>query len=359
MNVLVTAVGTGIGLSIIKSLRLAKRAYWIVGVDSNAFASGLYRCDCGYIIPEAKHMDYADELKKIIKKEKIDIIIPGSDHELQMLTVLEDYLDTRILSPPLDAVILCRDKYLCNKFLDRHGFHARIPTELLVDVESLLAVVDYPILVKPRYGSGTNNVQVLFNDRELDLYRIRTGEAPYMYIAQEYISEKLNPKRKDVYRHGRLIQTDEFSTEVLVSKNKEVLGSVTNWRTMKKGIPFNVVVKDYPEINEVAISIVEWLIREYDYIGPCNIQSKYGSIFEINPRFSGSTVIRSVAGFNGPNVLVQSFVYNVSDEMLKRQLSVNELVETKYLDEIYLSPQEFSEVLKTKFVQNVGKRYEY
>ncbi len=59
---------------------------------------------------------------------------------------------------------------------------------------------------------------------------------------------------------------------------------------------------------------------ELDSRGPLNIQCRWCNeelvIFEINPRFSGTTLLRALAGFNEPDLLIR---YHVLGEEIERR----------------------------------------
>ena len=69
VNVLVTAVGGIVGEGIVKSLKLANMSdstslkYRIYGADMNERAAGLYRCDCGILVPPASDPGYIASIK--------------------------------------------------------------------------------------------------------------------------------------------------------------------------------------------------------------------------------------------------------------------------------------------------------
>lgn len=369
INVLVTAVGTGIGQSVIKGLRLSDRDYRIVGIDISPWAAGLYRCDRGYLVPKANDIDYYQRLKEIIRKEDIDILIPACDPEVKVLSLLKPIIEREcevpVLVAPHDAVMIGRNKHSTSKFLKENGF-AYPKTVNLNDAKELIDEVGFPIIVKPKQGSGTSRVQVIFDERELDLYRIRTGDTPFAYVAQEYLIPKNWNKsrvtRKDVYKHGLLNQIHEYSTEILVSKQGQIIGAITNWRTMKKGYPIRAIVDSYPEVTERAREVVQRLIDIFDYVGPCNLQcrvtDKGPTFFEINPRFSGSTAVRCKAGFNGPDVLVQNFVNNISEGWAK-QLRFKKIVEIRYWNEMYVDAEKFEGLEKTRTVDFSGHIPDY
>ena len=334
ITVLVTAVGTGVGQSILKGLKLAKRSanrpYRIIGADISGWAAGLYRCDKSFLVPPASdEQNYINKIVNIIRSERVDIIIPGCDPELPVLAKWKNEIEEKggckIVVGSLEAVRICRDKFLTYKFLKEHGF-ACPKTVLPQDEETLkefIREVGFPVLIKPRGGSGTRGVKVAFNWKELK-EALKPGSIIQDYLVpDEWGKSKETLTKRDVLEGDLLRQTDEYSTEVLVSKEGTIIGSITNWRTMKKGYPIRAIIDDFAEVRKEAENVVRKL-TEIGHIGPCNLQARIvngkPTFFEINPRFSGSTAIRCVAGFNGPDIIVRNFILNESPLKLKREL---------------------------------------
>src|ERR1700722_16917297 len=58
--------------------RLAER-YEIVVTDADAFSYGLYQVKDRYIVPRARDPRYLDAIRALILKERIDIVLPGTE----------------------------------------------------------------------------------------------------------------------------------------------------------------------------------------------------------------------------------------------------------------------------------------
>jgi len=362
ITVLITAVGTGVGQSILKGLKLARRAagrsYRIIGVDISEWAAGLYRCDKSFLVPPAsREQNYIRSIINIAKSEKVDIIIPGCDPELPVLAKwkgeIEEKGNCRIVVGSVEAIRICRDKFLTYKFLKEHGF-ACPETVLPHDEKALkefIREVGFPVLIKPRSGSGTRGVRVVFNWEELKKAVKPDSIVQDYLVPDEWGKPKETLTKKDVLEGDLLKQTDEYSTEVLVSKEGDIIGSITNWRTMKKGYPIRAIIDDFAEVRKEAEKVVSKLI-EIGLIGPCNLQARIvngrPAFFEINPRFSGSTAIRCVAGFNGPDVIVRNFVLNENPLKLRKELKIRRLIEIRWWSELYIEPEVFELLRKTR-----------
>lgn len=344
INVLVTATGTGVGQSIIKSLKLFGNKYRIIGTDINKWASGLYRCDVSYIIPNSNDVNYIKKIINIIEKEDIDVVFPGCDPELIILAQnrnkIEDEYKSKIIVSKYELIEVLRDKYLTYKFLKKQKFPF-VETYLLEKVKENPDIVNYPCIIKPRYGSGSQGIKVIFNKKEL-----YNNLDPFL-IVQNYIIplewKNQNITKNLIYKNGLLNQQHEYSTELIVSKNKYIMGVITNWRTMKKGYPIRAIIDNYDEINLIMKKIAPYLL-ENGLLGPCNFQCRIsvnGPIFfEINPRFSGSTAVRSAAGFNGPDAIIRDVILNEKDIIM----NYKKLVEIRFWNELYLDFDKFSRI---------------
>ena len=331
VRVVVTGVGGGVGQSVMKGLRLANRNlnrdYHIVGVDSNPLAAGLYRADRGYRIPSASDEDtYIEALIEIINREGAEVLIPGSDPEVVSIAGHVDDIESNtgavIVVSPITTVTMCADKWSTFEFLESKGFS--VPASALpAGIEDLLVQVDYPLVVKPRVGWGSRGLRIVMNYDELQAAIAETKDP----IIQEYL---LPVEWKDCHltRQQASKQVDEYSTEVLADKDGKVLGSITNWREMEKGIPTRAVIEPFKEIR----SVCERIVAKMKVQGPINLQARITekgvTFFEMNARFSGSTAVRCVAGFNGPDMAISNFLFD--REITDEDLTFSDLVEMRY-----------------------------
>ena len=87
VRVMVTGVGGGgIGKQIIKSLRLANANYEIIGTDITSLSKGLMEVDYPYIVPKASENNYIACLVALIKKHNVEVLFPGSEPELKIIS---------------------------------------------------------------------------------------------------------------------------------------------------------------------------------------------------------------------------------------------------------------------------------
>jgi carbamoyl-phosphate synthase large subunit len=358
ITAVVTGVGGGVGQSIIKGLNLSMDRkggieYRIVGTDADAFASGLYRTDVGYTVPRSDEEGYVERIVNIIQEENADILIPGSDPEVLKIAENRQKIksegDVEILVSPEETVRIGLDKWKTYKYLDENGFETP-HTVLPENVGEIVDKKGFPVVVKPRTGSASRDLFIVTDQEELD-YALAHSDG---VIIQEYIiPEKWgdNLNKSDLRR-----QIDEYSTEVIASKEGEIVNSISNWRKMDKGIPSVAKVRPYDEVRQAC----EKVARSLDIVGPLNLQARItekGPIFfELNTRFSGSTAVRCVAGFNGPDTMVRNLV--LDEEVDQSDLMFENITEIRYKDEIYVSEENIENAQRGK-TKNGGEKYDY
>jgi glutathione synthase/RimK-type ligase-like ATP-grasp enzyme len=119
-RLLVLGAGSGTSNSLIRSLRRADPAPLIVGCHDDRFVLKKSLADRNYLIPRDTHRQYAQRLCDVATRENIDLLIPNSDAEVDVVGRLRRRLPCRTFLPRRAVIELCRDKYDLTAFL-----HAR------------------------------------------------------------------------------------------------------------------------------------------------------------------------------------------------------------------------------------------
>ena len=84
-TILVTCAGSGVGQSVLDSLNLL-RVHKLIGCDTNRDVYAYHFCDSFFIVPNIYSLEYIDFLLNLCIRENVDLIIPGHDHELLLLS---------------------------------------------------------------------------------------------------------------------------------------------------------------------------------------------------------------------------------------------------------------------------------
>ncbi len=314
IKVLVTGAGALLGQGIIKSLRMSALDCEIIGADPHPLAAGLYRSDKAYLLPMAKSGDFLSSLLEIVKRERVDVVLVGTDVELAILAAhrqkIESEFPVKVLVSSPDVVAIADDKWKTQLFLKENGFlypESCLPSGL----ESFLEIVPFPLVVKPRIGARSVGMTVVRSRKHLDR-ALETVEDP---IIQEYLEP----------------ESEEYTVGTLIFDRKCV-GIIAMKRELRDGNTFRAFVDDYPAVVEAVRPVALSL----DPYGPTNFQlrvtEKGPTVFEINARFSGTTPLRAAVGFNEVEAALRRILL---DEPLE-PLTYRKGIILRYLNEMVI-----------------------
>ena len=288
--------GASLGTEIQKCLQLAGN-YRIFGCDISKTSYGLYDPK----FEKTFHIESDNYIENVINSCKLagaDYLVPGGEQPMTILGEASERLAQEgiiLLGNSQEVIQLFSDKKKTFELLSNAGIS--IPKTIAIENEDCLMDIGLPCIVKPSTGTG-GSASVFFavSVSEAMIYADfirRNGSIP---IAQEYINEN----------------EGEFTIGVLSLPNKKVVGSVALRRTLEAKLSVSYrgrgglissgysqgYIGDYHNLCSQAEKIAEVI----GSCGPINIQGRVrdGKLFpfEINPRFSASTYLRAMAGFN-------------------------------------------------------------
>ena len=298
----ISCIGSGVGQSVVNSCRVSRLPIKTIGLGTNPFAYGAYDCDEYDYTPTIYAPNYIDELIKVCKKHKVDLLIPGLDNEALLFAQNAEKLKAAGINAMYadeELISICRDKERMslelNKIVDVF-VKSYNKTTLENDIKS--GIVKFPFIAKPRGGYASNGIEIIRSKD--DLYRINDDhiiqelalpskdDPNYeFYISQ--INKNINP------------QVSEISIQVVVAPDGTTMGRMASYNKLNHGVPIEIV----PYENEEVWKVVDKLMPIYLKMGlrgPLNIQGRMTDnglkLFEMNPRFTGITGLRALMGFN-------------------------------------------------------------
>ena len=311
-TILLTGAGGSGTIYIIKSLI---KKYRIIATDMNKYAAGLYFADKGYILPSCTDQKYLKKLDQIIKKERVDVVIPLIDEELLAIRrYYQNKKNPKVLLPKEDFIELCLNKWKLMNALRRAGIPC--PETYLLKSFKQLPKSLFPCIVKPIVSRGSRGFQYLNNKDDFKKYLQNSSYKKKDLLIQEPVK-------------GR-----EFTVSTVVSWRGEVLQVVPKEVILKKGITKIAVTRRNQKIKEVCQKVQ----KEFKADGPFNVQliidekTKLPKIFEINPRFSTTVALTMAAGVNEVDLLIERLF---GKKTAKPRFKEN-LVMTRYEDQYYL-----------------------
>ena len=233
-----------------------------------------------YLYPH-KEKEWLEELVYHLNHESIDILFVGVDFELQLFAkhkfFLEGKTKCKVIVSSEEVINIGNDKYLTYEFLKKNNLF--YPQTYLAKEENF-EKIDFPLIVKPRSGARSRGVYKVRNKKELQ-EKIKIINNP---IIQEYVGN----------------DNLEYTCGVLCL-DSQLKESIVLRRSLKDG---NTYISEHnKEVEDIIYDYIKDISCKLKPFGSCNLQLRIDKngipkLFEINPRHSGTTYIRSLFGYN-------------------------------------------------------------
>lgn len=310
-TVLVTCVGSGVGQSVIDSLNL-KRDFRIIGCDGNPNVYAHSYCDEFFVVPGLYTDGYLDHILGLAIENKVDIVVPGHDHELVLFAEVQDRFKEKgieVVVSESKIIAISRDKK------DWYNFFAPLGCKIVptLSVNEFLENPDesiLPAIVKPSGGSASQGISIINELKELEGLEGEDIIQPYLF------PEKSDKNYQSIYnavKNGRFLQMSEISIQLIFNRETKFSGMFISKNTLKGGVPVYVDPinpREFEYIDEIMKFVP--ILEEHGVRGPVNIQGRVTPnglyFFEMNMRFTGITGNRAQLGFNEVDFLVRNFL---------------------------------------------------
>lgn len=174
MNVLITCAGR-------RTYEIAafKQAVGIGGrvlaCDADANAPAIRMADQAFVVHRIETPEYVDELLALCAQHQIGMVVPAFEPELPILAARRadfEALGTTLLVSSPEVIATCYDKVKTAAFLADCGIRSPRTYLSLEGARTALGSgeVDYPVMVKPRFGVGSIGNHLADDDEELGFF---------------------------------------------------------------------------------------------------------------------------------------------------------------------------------------------
>lgn len=287
-TVLVSGIGGNVGQGVLRNIISLKKNIRIVGIDIASFTAGNHLCDITYKVPYAFDDTYIPAIQEIVKKEKVDVIIPTTDYEIYFLSLNRSIINAAIAASEAETAKKYLDKYLTFLFHQEHGIPfamSWLPKDYDGSCED--------IILKPREGRGSRGV--LINPSHPNLF------------GDEYMVQPLHKGK-------------EITTAFYVKRNGQLHGMFTMERELSHGATSKSIVTTTYD-HEIK-NIIDKMIAVGGLVGSINLQcivdaSENIIPFEVNCRISGTNSIRHNLGFQDVKYTLQEYLFQEEPDEVK------------------------------------------
>lgn len=262
-----------------------KEKYLLYYVDSDELLTKLYPDYNFFVAPLVTDISYGNFIENLIEKYKIDFYIPLIDEELiKAKTELDGYNGVKVLAPTSEFCNLCLNKFDLMKALAKleiSNIESHIGSDFQWEGND-------SIFVKPISGRGSRGIKKIHSSYELEAYYILEKYKPEEILIQEFVGGV------------------EYTIGATVNDFNEILSISIKRIIRKKGITQVATIEE----NKTLLSVVRKVVDSLKPCGPINIQlyltaKGEAKIFEINPRFSTTTIMSYAGGIDEIDLYIQ------------------------------------------------------
>lgn len=289
----------------------------IIATDMQLTASALTAADVKVQVPSVYDPQYLDILLDICRENAVDALISLNDLDLSIIAAAKHRfaaLGVTVILSDSDTIETCLDKCKCMAMLQRAGLEAPATFNSLEAAEQALADgrLRFPVVVKPRHGSGSIGVEVVH-----DIHSLRELFPILKRHVQRSILAKVSQGDDCL-----LVQQQVTGTEYGVDIMNDLQGrtravAVKKKLAMRAGETDKAITVDHPAIHDVGYRLGAML----KHIGNLDVDiidsDSHLYILDINPRFGGGFPFTYEAGANYPLALLKWLQGNdIDDSML-------------------------------------------
>ncbi len=274
-TILVTAIAGDIGQGAATIIRETYPEWRIIGIDMKERHGGHLFVDVLRQAPAASDPSFGNWLTSLIKTEAVDFCLPLSEAELGYF--LEQKINSlagaNIIMPGFKALAIGADKLETARFLKSID----VPVPWTVTSHGDISDTDLPCVYKPRRGAGSKSIFIC-EQKEICAFYAK-------HHPGGVFQELLLPADQEVTCAVYRTKSGEIAVLQML---RELIDGSTGWAR----------VIEEPEIAAQCSGLAEAL----DLRGAINVQLRITSegprIFEINARFSSTTLMRHRMGFS-------------------------------------------------------------
>ena len=296
-KILVTGVGAVIGYGIIKSLRDMGFKGMIYGIDIYPDAVGRKWCDHFEKGVRADADHFLDFISNLVKRNNIDLIIPGIEQDVDSLSAGRQTLTKLGVKLALNSENALK---IFNNKLTTYDLIKSLNLPYLPYLDAVSAKTDktigllgLPCIAKPYESYAGKGLQIIHDSKQLESY---CGKS--QYVLQQYCA------------HGK-----EYTASIFGLGDGNFCNPITLERTLG---PDGATHKAKTVFSENILDQIKVISKETCPVGPTNMQFIQATentplcLLEVNPRISSSTSLRTSFGINEAEMCIEYFLEGCS-----------------------------------------------
>ncbi len=313
-RILVTGCGGPAAVSFLRSLDEQRVDLFAVDIDPYAAGLFLVPADRRALVPPGSDPAFVDLLLQLCRSWDIDLLVPTVECELEPVTAAcpRFYdLGVQVLVQPEPVLAATLDKWA---MAERCRGKVPLPATALLDHDLDLTAegLTFPLIVKPRRGSGSQGVHLV-----RDAGHLATLAHDGTLLVQEHLPGP------------------EYSVDVLSRGDGTVVATVPRERLkVDSGVAVTARTLHHPELETLSTRLADHL----GFRGIANVQWRCDPagrprLLEVNPRLPGTMPLTVESGVAMPFwVVAEALGAEVPDHLPFRETAVVRHWEEQFID---------------------------
>lgn len=306
MNILLTSVGRRSYL--VQYFKEALNGEGQVHVMNSSDLSPAFNvADKSAVSPLIYDADYIPFLLKYCKENKIKAIISLFDIDLPILSKNKDKFEeigTKVIVADEWVIDTCNDKWNTYQFLLKNEFNA--PATFVTLESAIEAInkgeVEYPLMVKPRWGMGSIAVYEADNETELKVFYDKTKRE----IAKTYLKYESEADIETSVLIQEKLKGQEYGLDIINDLDGKYQNTVPKMKyAMRSGETDCAVTVGNNELKEMGKKLSSICKHPGNLDVDVFVTEDKNYVLEMNARFGGGYPFSHMAGVNLPKAIVQ------------------------------------------------------
>lgn len=317
MNILITSVGRRTYM--VEYFKNALAGLGIVHASNSSFTYALSCADKSVITPLIYDENYIDFLLSYCTENKIDALISLFDISLPILArnkaKFKD-IGVQLLISDYETVKTCNDKWLTYEFLNENDINTP-QTYLTISqcIEDLcIGCIQFPLIVKPRWGMGSIGIYKCNNQNELEIL--------YLKSKNDILSTYLNYETNQYLDRGVIIQEmisgDEYGLDILNDLKGNFISCIPKFKIqMRNGETDSAEIIDNSSLFEIGKKLSDKLHHIANLDVDILLSNEKFYVIDLNCRFGGQYPFSHMAGVDFPKALINMLQgKSIEDELI-------------------------------------------
>jgi len=272
----------------------------IFAVDMSLSAPAMVDADIPILVPSIYDDSYISVLKDIIKNHNISAVISLNDLELPIIAEHKNELETtgtKVILSDKEIIDISFDKMKTFNFINKIGLHTPHTFSTLKEVKKAIkkGTLNFPLVVKPRWGSASIGIDFLNTFEELELsyklQQLKLKKSILNTVSQQDINKAIIIQEK--------IEGKEYGLDILNDIQGNYVGTFAKEKlSMRSGETDKAVSVIDERFEKLGRDISENLRHIGNLDCDVFVANNKLYVLELNPRFGGGYPFSHEAGAN-------------------------------------------------------------